>query len=123
MTTMPSFRRRSRGSVSNAVLAESANDPVPTTEEILLDLRDPLPAGRLEWGMPTRCPRCEDWGYIDALDLNVRAMQLHCPTCHFHWEITEEQIDAANRHADADAEDAAGDTPSAVADASADSRP
>ena len=61
-----------------------------------MDLREPLPAGRLEWGMPTRCPRCDDWGYLDRLDLVARVMQLHCPTCRFHWEIAEAQIEAAN---------------------------
>lgn len=68
----------------------------PTNEEILADLRDPLPPGRLEWGLPTRCPQCEGWGYLDRLDLVDRVMQLHCPTCHFRWEISEDQIDAIN---------------------------
>jgi len=26
-------------------------------------------------------------------------MQLHCPTCRFHWEITEAQIEAASTSA------------------------
>jgi hypothetical protein len=69
----------------------------PTTEEILADLRDPLPPGPLEWGVPTRCPRCEDWGYIDRLDLVHRVMYLHCPTCLEHWLISEDQIDAIRR--------------------------
>jgi hypothetical protein len=68
----------------------------PTTEEILLDLRDPLPPGQLEWGRPTRCPKCEAWGYIDHLNLVERVMLLHCPTCHAHWEITESQIETLN---------------------------
>lgn len=71
----------------------------PTTGEILADLRDPLPAGPLLWGFPTRCPRCDDWGYIDRLDLVGRVMQLHCPTCREHWEITEAQIEAARERA------------------------
>jgi hypothetical protein len=71
----------------------------PSTEEILADLRDPLPPGRLEWGLPTRCPRCHEWGYLDRLDLVERLMQLHCPTCRFHWEITEAQIEAASTSA------------------------
>jgi hypothetical protein len=78
----------------------------PTTQEILDSLRDPLPPGPLEWGIPTRCPRCEDWGYIDRLDLVRRVMLLHCPTCQDHWSIGEDQIEALRRHdeqpADAD---------------------
>jgi hypothetical protein len=64
----------------------------PVAGEILADLRDPLPSGRLEFGVPTRCPRCDGWGYIDRLDLVARLMQLHCPTCYDHWEISEDQI-------------------------------
>jgi hypothetical protein len=92
---MSLFRRRPKP-VHQAPpsLTTVRNDP-PPTEEIVSGLRDPLPPGRLEWNRPTRCPRCEDWGYIDRLDLVARLMQLHCPTCHFHWEITEEQIEAS----------------------------
>lgn len=96
MTRMSLFRRRNRSedAVSpNVTPLPVRNDP-PPTEEILDGLQEPLPPGDLEWNRPTRCPQCEDWGYIDRLDLVVRSMQLHCPTCHFHWEITEEQIEA-----------------------------
>jgi hypothetical protein len=82
---MPWFRRHR---------ANDVPERHPTTEEILLDIRDPLPPGNLEWGVPTRCPDCEDWGYIDRLDLVRRVMQLHCPTCRAHWEISEAQIEA-----------------------------
>lgn len=68
----------------------------PSTEEILADLRDPLPPGPLVFGMPTRCPDCVDYGYIDRLDLVDRIMKLHCPTCHSRWEISEDQIEAVN---------------------------
>lgn len=83
----------------------------PTTQEILDDLRDPLPPGPLEWGIPTRCPRCEAWGYIDRLDLVRRVMQLHCPTCLERWEISEDQIDALNDRSD-EARSGAGSTES-----------
>jgi hypothetical protein len=69
------------------------NDP-PQTDEILAGLQEPLPPGDLEWNRPTVCPQCNDMGYIDRLDLVARVMQLHCPTCFFHWEISEEQIEA-----------------------------
>ena len=77
---------------------------LPTTEEILLDLRDQLPPVPLVFGMPTRCPDCEDYGYIDRLDLVDRVMMLHCPTCHSRWVITEAQIDAVTAAAEAEAE-------------------
>lgn len=65
------------------------------------ELRDPLPAGPLEWGVPTRCPKCEDnWGYIDRLDLVDRVMRLHCPGCQFRWEITEDQIEAVRQRSE-----------------------
>jgi hypothetical protein len=101
---MSLFRRRkstegqppAEPTVPNVSTRPVRNDP-PATEEILDALQEPLPPGTLEWNRPTRCPKCEDWGYIDRLDLVARVMQLHCPTCHFHWEISEEQIEAAKR--------------------------
>jgi hypothetical protein len=97
MTRMSLFRRRRTearpSSPDNVTPLPTWNDP-PETEEILQTLQEPLPPGRLEWNRPTLCPRCEDWGYIDHLDLIERVMRLHCPTCHFHWEITEAQIEA-----------------------------
>jgi hypothetical protein len=95
---MSLFRRAKDSSAdeSNVAQLPIRNDP-PATEEILSELQDPLPRGTLEWNRPTRCPRCDDWGYIDRLDLVVRSMQLHCPTCHFHWEITEEQIEVSKQ--------------------------
>ncbi|WP_208027164.1 hypothetical protein [Rhabdothermincola sediminis] len=88
---MPSFRRRPRTGKSGSTRPESS---APLTDEAVVDLRDPLPPGNLEWGLPTLCPRCEAWGYIDRLDLVQRVMQLHCPTCLFRWEISEAQIEA-----------------------------
>lgn len=82
-------RRRERAPLTPA-------PPEPT--EDVIDLRDPLPPGRLEWGLPTRCPRCFDMAYLDRLDLVARVMQLHCPTCRFRFEITEAQIEASQRH-------------------------
>ena len=98
---MSLFRRRksSEGSRAADPTVPSApvwNDP-PPTEEILTGLQEPLPPGDLEWNRPTRCPKCEDWGYIDRLDLVSRVMQLHCPTCHFHWQISEAQIEASKQ--------------------------
>lgn len=81
---------------------QAAGGPTPSTEEILLDLRDPLPPGTLVFGMPTRCPDCEDYGYIDHIDLVARVMKLHCPTCHSRWAITEQQIEAATSAAESD---------------------
>jgi hypothetical protein len=108
MTRMSLFRRSKGPAPSESIVTALPlrNDP-PATEEIISELQDPLPPGNLEWNRPTRCPRCNDWGYIDRLDLVVRAMQLHCPTCHFHWEITEEQIELAQlRHQHEDASSA-----------------
>ncbi|MEJ5255350.1 MAG: hypothetical protein WHS89_08385, partial [Acidimicrobiales bacterium] len=84
---MPSFRRRRRDRG-----VRPGDDAPARSDEVIIDLREPLPPGPLEWGLPTLCPRCEAWGYIDRLDLVRRVMQLHCPTCRFHWEISESQI-------------------------------
>jgi hypothetical protein len=98
MHLMALFRRKQ----AEAPVASASSTPTPAwndpplTEEILDGLQEPLPPGDLEWNRPTRCPKCEDWGYIDRLDLVDRMMMLHCPTCYFHWEISEAQIDAVN---------------------------
>jgi hypothetical protein len=98
---MSLFRRRNRSeplvaSAPNVTPLPAWTDP-PPTEEILSTLQEPLPPGDLEWNRPTLCPQCEDWGYIDRLDLVNRVMLLHCPTCHFHWEISEAQIEATKQ--------------------------
>lgn len=63
----------------------------------VIDLRTPPPArGDLVWGMPSRCPECGDFGYLDTVDVERRVMFQHCPSCWAKWEITEEQIDAQN---------------------------
>lgn len=105
MPVMALFRRKQAeapvASASNIHPGPAWNDP-PPTEEILDGLQEPLPPGDLEWNRPTRCPQCEDWGYIDRLDLVDRVMMLHCPTCYFHWEISEAQIEAVKEQRERD---------------------
>ena len=85
------------GSLLGRLRRRDTATPPSTSSEDVIDLRDPLPPGRLEWGLPTRCPRCLSMAYVDRLDLVQRVMQLHCPTCWFRFEITEAQIEASRR--------------------------
>jgi hypothetical protein len=39
-----------------------------------------------EWGFPTRCPECGDFGYLDRIDVVAEVMYQHCPTCWAKWE-------------------------------------
>jgi hypothetical protein len=39
-----------------------------------------------EWGFPTRCPECGDYGYLDRIDVVSEVMYQHCPTCWAKWE-------------------------------------
>ncbi len=39
-----------------------------------------------EWGFPTRCPECGDYGYLDRIDVVREVMFQHCPTCFARWE-------------------------------------
>lgn len=74
------FRRRARDS-----------DPVvDVRDDTEIDLRSPAsdedapPAA--VWGLPTRCPACGDFGYLDRIDVVAEVMFQHCPTCWHKWE-------------------------------------
>ena len=76
------FRRKDRS-------ADGAGD------EVVIDLREGAgEPGELVWGMPSRCPECGSFGYLDIVDIERRVMHQHCPTCWAKWEITEAQIEA-----------------------------
>lgn len=72
------------------------------SDEVVIDLRDGAPApapapGELVWGMPSRCPECGGYGYLDTIDVERGVMRQHCPTCWARWEVTQEQIEAQAR--------------------------
>jgi hypothetical protein len=61
----------------------------------VIDLREepaPPPKPRLEFGMPTPCPECGVYGYLDHIDPYRRVMFEHCPNCFTKWEISEQQL-------------------------------
>jgi hypothetical protein len=67
------------------------------TEDVVIDLREPAnQSGELVWGMPSRCPECGGFGYLDIVDVERQVMHQHCPTCWAKWQITAEQIEAQN---------------------------
>lgn len=43
------------------------------------------------WGKPSRCPACDQPGYLDHIDLVRRVMYQHCPDCFHRWEIAESE--------------------------------
>jgi hypothetical protein len=64
------------------------------TDDLVIDLRDRSPArGELVWGMPSRCPECGDFGYLDSIDVERLVMHQHCPTCWHRWDLTQEEIE------------------------------
>lgn len=67
------------------------------SDDVVIDLREPvgLP-GELVWGMPSRCPECGGFGYLDTVDVERHVMYQHCPTCWAKWEVTQDQIEAQN---------------------------
>lgn len=83
---MSAFRRKRRG------------DDRPELDRVL-DLSAPLPepdsytptGGRpgVVWGMPSACPRCGDYGYLDHIDLINEVMLQHCPTCWHRWTVAK----------------------------------
>lgn len=62
-------------------------------EDAALDLRaDPVidltqpGSPKPEWGFPTRCPECNEYGYLDRIDVVHEIMFQHCPSCWAKWE-------------------------------------
>jgi len=73
------FRRRERTEVAEAAV-------VDVRAETELDLRDESTPPVAVWGMPSRCPACGDFGYLDRIDVVNDLMFQHCPTCWHKWE-------------------------------------
>ena len=57
---------------------------VDLRDEAVIDLTESEP--KVEWGFPTRCPECADYGYLDRIDVVHEVMYQHCPTCWARWE-------------------------------------
>jgi uncharacterized protein (DUF983 family) len=57
---------------------------------------EPPARAELPWGMPSRCPECGDFGYLDRVDLVSEVMFQHCPTCWSKWQITKADVDASS---------------------------
>ena len=61
----------------------------------VIDLRSSGPTqAEIQWGMPSRCPECGDFGYLDNIDLVNEIMSQHCPTCWHQWDTSKSEIDA-----------------------------
>jgi hypothetical protein len=73
------------------------NKDASVADDVIIDLREPVRApGELVWGMPTRCPECGDFGYLDIVDVERGVMHQHCPSCWARWQITEAEVEAHN---------------------------
>ena len=69
----------------NKKAKKQAETTVDVRDEAVIDLT----AGdqpKIEWGFPTRCPECGDYGYLDRIDVVHEVMYQHCPTCWAKWE-------------------------------------
>ena len=66
-----------------------------TASSDTIDLRVPQLSNKdlLEWGMPSRCPACGSYGYLDRIDLVDEVMYQHCPTCYERWTISKHDIE------------------------------
>ena len=64
----------------------------------VIDLREseqPRPAPFV-FGYPTRCPSCDNRGYLDHIDPFKRIQYEHCPSCFTKWQLTEDELVALN---------------------------
>jgi uncharacterized protein (DUF983 family) len=62
---------------------EHPSDAAPAPEPEI-DLRESPP--QAVWGLPSRCPECGDFGYLDRIDVVNEVMYQHCPACWHKWE-------------------------------------
>lgn len=46
------------------------------------------------WGLPGRCPECQNPGYLDHIDLHREVMYQHCPRCFAKWETSRAEVEA-----------------------------
>jgi hypothetical protein len=93
---MALFRRRGKDATRS-----SSRGKGPVDRPSIPGTRRPHQRTELEWGMPSRCPKCGDYGYLDHIDLVDEVMRQHCPTCWYKWTISRQQVDeAAGRRAD-----------------------
>jgi len=57
----------------------------------VIDLRERMPEPA-KFGFPTKCPDCNDPGFLDHIDTVRRKMHQHCPSCGSRWETTEAEL-------------------------------
>jgi hypothetical protein len=63
---------------------EKSENVVDVRDEPVVDLTEA--PKKIEWGFPTRCPECGDYGYLDRIDVVHEIMFQHCPSCWAKWE-------------------------------------
>ena len=64
---------------------KAADAAIDLRAEPVIDLTEAA-RPKIEWGFPTRCPECDDYGYLDRIDVVNEIMFQHCPTCFSRWE-------------------------------------
>jgi hypothetical protein len=77
---MALFRRKQDTESPLSHVIDLTNQPVESTPGLV-------------WGMPSSCPNCDDFGYLDHIDLINEVMLQHCPTCWHRWEISKTETE------------------------------
>jgi hypothetical protein len=73
----------------------TAEPAIDLRDEPVIDLTDGATRPKAEWGFPTRCPECGDFGYLDRIDVVAEVMYQHCPTCWAKWETHKSETVSA----------------------------
>ncbi len=60
----------------------------------VIDLRDPEPTSKPQWGSPVPCPSCHGRGYLDHIDPYREVMFLHCVECFTKYEVSKAELAA-----------------------------
>lgn len=61
--------------------------------DVVIDLRDPAPRPKAQWGSPVPCPQCAGRGYLDHIDPFKEIMYLHCTQCGHKYDLTRAEIE------------------------------
>jgi CheY-like chemotaxis protein len=76
-----------------------ADEELAAEIDVIERVRGQYPAGtHLNFGAPTRCPRCGDFGLVDEVDLIAGRSSHQCHGCGTDWTISVRAILAVDGH-------------------------
>ncbi len=93
---MPLFKRHpARSHTEASSPAQAATEQLDEELRILQSVLDHYPPGhQLSLGLPSRCPRCGSFGFVEGVNRLKGTCFNHCLSCRTDWVITERALRA-----------------------------